>query len=525
MSLTRKVWEGMWTGTAAAILENALRVPRMMIITRVLGPELYGILGVFGMLRETVGMLIQLGTGDAVIRGLAASKAGDRRDRIGATLSAASLIRMVTIGLCILLLFVFEPQVVIFLARYPAVAHVTPGELHWLLRLLLIGVIIQAIEGPFGNALQGFQAWKSLLVVRIIGSFASTGLPIAAALMGFRLLGIVVSQQIAFAVIALAIFHYYVKIVRPILEFPPFQECLREIKPVLAFSLPLILSQLFRLMYNYTDQIMLAGMGSRAEELSYYEVARNAALMLGFVPTLIRTVMFPASAEFFADKNLRRLEALFHFMVKHLFWFLIPFAAWMSALSPQVIAIVAGGKYLPAASALTWLSVMMVMQSFSVPFFTCLVGSFGRTREQFYITVTGGLLNVVLNYLWIPRFGFMGAVYSTACCHVSGFTLACVFLSPHMTLKFPFRFILRAGCCAGIGVIVLYALNQIHPWVALGFCPILYALYLMAMIRLGILDDQDMHYLSRTAPKLSANSWVQRWIMPHVRPTPEDLKL
>jgi O-antigen/teichoic acid export membrane protein len=524
MSLTKKVWEGMWTGTAAAVIENGLRIPRMMVVTRVLGPELYGILGVFGMFRQTAGLFIQMGTGDAVIRGLAASRARDNRLRIGATMGAAALIRLATIGLCVLSLFFFEDRLTDFLARYPAAAHVSPGEIHWLLRLLLIGIAVEALEGPFGNALQGFQAWRALLAVRIVGAVASTGLPILAALLGYRLLGIVVSQQIAFVVIAAAIFYHYLKIVRPALDRPSFRDSLNEIRPVLTFGVPLILSQLFNLIYTYTDQIMLAGM-ARVEELSYYEVARNAALMLVFVPTLLRSVMFPASAEFFADRDVRRLEALFSFMVKHLFWFLIPLAVWMSALSPLAIAIIAGERYLAAAPALSWLAMLMVMRAFGVPFFTCLVGALGRTRDQFLISAAGGGLNVLLNYHWIPRWGFMGAVYATATGHVLSFSLAVLLLRPHMRLRFPLRTITISFSCAALGGLMLQQAHLLSPWLVPVMLPLVIVGYFAGVVRLGLLDTQDMAYLERMIPRALARSAVRRWLQAHLRETPRELKL
>ena len=525
MSLTKKVWEGMWTGTAAAVVENGLRIPRMMVVTRVLGPELYGVLGFFGIVRETLGTFIQMGTGAAVVRSLAASKATKDRRRIGSTIGAAALIRMVTIGLSVFGLFLFENELAGFLAGYPAAAHVPPDEIHWLLRLLLVGIAIQAIEGPFGNALQGFQAWRALLAVRILGAFASAGLPIIAALMGYRLLGIVVSQQIAFAVIALAIFFHYFRIVRSALDRPTFRDAIGEVKPVLAFGIPLILSHLFHLVYTYTDQIMLAGMGKGPEELSFYEVARNAALMLVFVPTLLKSVMFPASAEFFADGNVRRLEALFAFMVKHLFWFLIPLAAWMSVLSPLAIVVIAGDRYLAASPALAWLALLMVMRAFGVPFYTCLVGAFGRTWNQFLISAVGGGLNVLLNYHWIPEYGFMGAVYATATGHVVSFSLAVLFLKPHMRLRFPLRSMGVALFCAAAGGLLLQQAYLLSPWLVPVMLPVVAVGYLAGVVRFGLLNTQDMAYFDRMLPQFLADSSVRRWAASHLRETPEELKI
>jgi O-antigen/teichoic acid export membrane protein len=497
MSLTKKIWDGLWTGTAASVFENLLRIPRMMVMTRILGPEFYGLLGLFGVFREVVGKFIQLGTGDAVIQFLATAKVSQNTKSMGDTMGAAALVRLITICVSLVAFLIYEQDLVVWVKRYPATLHVRPNEMIWLFRVLMVGIVIQALEGPLGNALQGFQAWKSLLVVRIIGAMASTGLPIAAALMGFHLLGIVVAQQLAFGVIALVITYYYWSQVKPHLTRPGVKQILAQLKPVLLFGLPLIFSQFFRLIYTYTDQLMLAGMGKIAAELSYYEVARNAAAMLIFVPALLRSVMFPASAEFYAQKDKTRLQALFTFMVKHLFWFLLPLGACMAVLSPLAIEIIAGEQYLPASKALAWLSLFVVMQSFGVPFFTCLVGSLCRTKDQLYISIAGGGLNVLLNYLWIPTHGFMGAVYATGAGHLLSFSLAYFFLSSHMKLNFPLRSMFISISLTATASGILYLAMQCNFFLVTIVVPVLVCLYFLGLVRFGAFDNQDLGYLMK----------------------------
>jgi O-antigen/teichoic acid export membrane protein len=520
MSLVKKVWDGLWTGTVASVIENLLKIPRMMIITRVLGPEFYGLLGLFSVFREVAGKFIQLGTGDAVIQFLASAKAANDTRRIATTIGAAGLIRICTISISLFVFIFFEKELVVWIKTFPAALHVSAHEMIWLLRLLLIGIFIQAIEGPLGNALQGFQAWKSLLVIRIAGSVSATGFPIIAALMGFHLLGIIIAQQLAFLVVAILICYYYFIKVKKHFNHPALKETINQVKPVLLFGLPLIFSQFFMLIYSYTDQLMLAGMGKAAEELSYYEVARNAALTLTFFPTLLRSVMFPASAEFYAVKDPKRLQALFTFMVKHLFWFMFPLGIWMSVLSPLAIDILAGKQYLPAAQALSWLAVFMVMRSFGVPFFTCLVGSLGRTKDQFYISVAGGLLNIILNYFWIPKYGFMGAVYATGVGHLLGFSMGYLFLLPHMKLNFPFYPMMVAMGLTGLTSFILFWGMTFHFLLVIILLPLMALLYIVGIIRMGMFDRQDVGYFNRfMLPYEKRLSFVQNYLQQYARET------
>jgi len=526
MSLTKKVWEGMWTGTTAAVIENLLRMPRMIITTRLLGPELYGILGVCGVFRDFLGPIIQLGTGDAIIKFLAADNASKDYSHAGAVMRAAGIVRFVMASLIVLIYFLYEKELIAQLATFQAVQNVPLGELFWLGRLLLAGILINAAEGPLGNALSGFQAWRALLVIRIINAIASNALPILAALMGFRLLGIVFSQQISFAILALAITWYFFKIVFPRLQRVKTLTVIATIPPVMKFGLPLIFSQLLYVIQTNTNQIMMVGMNLSANEISYFEVARNIAAMLVFLPNIIRTVMFPAASEFFIDKNIRRLEALFTFMVKNLFWLLLPCAAWTSVLAPFIVEIVSGAQYAPASKALHWLAMASIMRAFAVPFYTCLVGALGQTKKQFYISLVSVMLNIGLSYSLIPVFGYMGTAYTSVISSVVGFILAVIFLSPYMKLNFPARRMLTCMFLVSVTCIILYGGYVTSKILIIPLIPVVASLYIYGIIRLGYFDKQDIDYLNRLfSPVMKRFPFLQKFLERYAIPIREHERL
>ncbi|UZP67555.1 flippase [Desulfovibrio mangrovi] len=526
MGLLHKIWDGVWTGTVASIYEALMKIPRMMVMTRILGPEWYGLLGLFGMARDVAGTFAQLGTGDAIIHHLAAAKAADDTERMGATLGAAGIIRLCTLFVLVLGVVLFRAEFVELAQDLPALASVRPDTLELIIVLLTIGVAVQIIEGPFGNALQGAQAWRALLVVRIINITASTILAIAAALLGLHLIGIVAAQQVGFIITAGVVFWFYLRYVRSTLKSPTFRQSLAEMRPVLLFALPLVLGQLFRYIYTYTDQLMLAAIGKAVAELSYYEVARNAAGMLAFVPTLLRSVMFPAASEFKVGRSLSELEALFAFMSKHLCWIMAPLALWMTAVSSLAIRVVAGEQYAVAAPALSWLAALMVINGFGVSLFTCLVGALGRTREQFVIEASGGGLNVALNYLLIPEYGFMGAVYATVTVKALGLMLGSFLLSRHMRLLFPARQALVCLVSATALGGVLWCAMQLSDWLVFLLLPFVAAGYLWSTVRFGVLDAQDLEYVNRLAGKLLARVAVlQGFVTRHAVPVMDKYRI
>ena len=497
MSLLHKIREGVWTGTAAMVVEYALKIPRMMVMTRFLSPELYGLLSLFGMFRTIVGQFVQFGSGDAVIKFLSSGKAGNEREQMSATMGAAGIIRTATMAVLLVATILFEDQIAIWLRTYPALAVLDRTELLWIIRLLLAGVAIQAAEGPLGNALQGFQAWRTLLVVRIVSALATTILPAAAVLLGFRLVGVVAAQQASFLVVAVMIFISYRRKVAPLLRRVRFAEAWRATPRVFRFGFPLVLSSFFQTLYNYTDQVMLTGMGKMAQELSYYSAGMSLASFIGVVPVLMRNVMFPAASEYGQTREIERLEALLRFMAKHFFWLLLPVAFWGAALSNEILLLISGAAYLPAAPVLGWLAVSRVLVGLGTAVFICLVGALGRTREQFFVSASVGLLNLGLNYLLISRHGYMGAVWATCICRVVGLTLGTYILSRYMRVRPPLR---AMGVCLALSLPLSGGLYAAHLALGLFALPLVLPaalVYGYGIVRLGVFDSQDVEYLER----------------------------
>ena len=508
------------------MVEYALRIPRIMVMTRVLGPEFYGVLGLFAVFREILGKLMGLGTGDAVIQFLAESKKKSEETRMAATLSAANWVRFIMVLFSITLVFFGEDYFVEWISTFPAVSEISIGQLIWLIRLLLIGVFVQAIEAPFGNALQGFQAWRALLVVRILGAFASTLMPIGAALLGFGIVGIVFAQQAAFALMAVFILIAYIKIVRPFLKTPQFREKLTLCREILRFGLPLVFSSFFFMIYTYTDNLMLASMGNGPEDLSFYELARNLTAILLFAPTLIRSVMFPATAEFFSEVNIPRLEALFAFMFKHLFLSMLPVCACFSVFSSVIIQIVSGEKFLEASPGLAFLALLIIFRALGVPLFTCLVGAFRATDKQFIITLIGGILNVILNFFFIPKFGYMGAIYATAIGYFVSLPLGFYFLSKNMKIIVPWKTLLSSVIACVFIVAVLELCLRFNLFLAIGFIPFMGLLYAYLVIRWGAFDMQDFERASFIIERIPSKLvFVKNFLFRNAKPVTKGLQL
>ncbi|MEP6680123.1 MAG: oligosaccharide flippase family protein [Chloroflexota bacterium] len=91
---------------------------------------------------------------------------------------------------------------------------------------------------------------------------------------------------------------------------------------------------------------------------------------------------------------------------------LLVLAVGISALAPEIVNVVATSRYAQAANVIPVVAFASVFQGLYTMFVTAIF-FMKRTAQLAAFTVSAALLNVALNFIFIPRIGIMGAAWST----------------------------------------------------------------------------------------------------------------
>ena len=179
---------------------------------------------------------------------------------------------------------------------------------------------------------------------------------------------------------------------------------------LLRDSWPLILSSMAVMIYMRIDQIMVKNMiGSDA--VGQYSVAVRISELWYFIPTVISTSLLPAiinAKKQGVELYHKRLQQLFTLLV----WIGISIALPMTFLSGWLINLLYGEAYEQAGGVLSiyiWSGIFVALGVASGKWYlteNLLMLAFWRT---FY----GMLVNIVLNLLFIPKYGMKGAAIAT----------------------------------------------------------------------------------------------------------------
>lgn len=179
---------------------------------------------------------------------------------------------------------------------------------------------------------------------------------------------------------------------------------------LLKDSWPLFLSGIVISIYMKVDQVIIKQLlGS--EEVGQYAAATRLSEAWYFIPMVIASSLFPA---IISAKNqskelyYSRLQKLYDLMV----WMSIAIALPMTFLSDTIVNIVYGSQYNEAGSVLMihiWTGVFV----FLGVAFSGYLSVENLTKKAFYRTLLGAILNVILNYILIPKYGINGSAIAT----------------------------------------------------------------------------------------------------------------
>lgn len=184
----------------------------------------------------------------------------------------------------------------------------------------------------------------------------------------------------------------------------------QRVKTLLADSWPLMLSGMAIMVYMRIDQIML-GQLLGDESVGIYTAAVKISEIVYFIPMSIAASAFPAIVEVRKrDEALyyRRLQRLYDLMVALSLAVALP----VTFLSDWMVTFLFGSAYRAAGPVLAihiWAGVFVFL---------------GVAGSKWYIvenlqkisllnTSLGAAANIVLNYIFIPRWGVAGAAWAT----------------------------------------------------------------------------------------------------------------
>ena len=397
-----------------------------VVVSRFLGPEALGLL-TLGLTLVTIATIVAcLGVDQGIIYFVARAQPVDApaapavvEDRSEARPAAAAPAAPAAIRTALLVAAAGGLTVggLAWLLAAPTAEVVFDSEqLAPILLVLVPAIPVAAVFSVALGALQGsFRVVHRAIIEWIASPLLTLGLAVVLLFAGRGVDGVVVAYLAAWSAMATVAVALVLRVrgaTRPLI-----------FGPLLALSLPLMLSLLTGYLLFHIDVLMLGALTS-VREVGLYSAATRLALPLFLVLDSVARAFAPLAAHLYSQSRVDRLASVYAATTEWIMAINVPAGLLIVLLAEPLLALF-GAEFVAATGALRVLAVGIVLATACGGAASVLTMTRWQ-RLEMADNLLLLLLNVILNLLLVPRFGALGAALATASSATTVYTLKVV---------------------------------------------------------------------------------------------------
>lgn len=389
MSTSRRIAKNTSLLFASSLLQKVLSLVIVIIVARALGAAGFGIYSLVFSFVFIFAVLLELG-----LHILAVREGAKDLSLLPRLLGDFLLIKVFLAAFAFLLIWFFS--FVLF-----------PDPLTFRLVLIAaVSLVLDSFAGIFRSFFYAVEKMEFDLYTNFVYKALALAFTLVFFYMGFGVTGFVAAMALAslFNLLSGAFFAV-LKVAKPVFVFD-----FARLKKWAVFSLPFCFIGLVSAIFANIDIVMVSFFRG-ALETGFYSAAVRLTSSLAFAPVAFIASIFPVMSKMFARKNLA-----FGFVVskswKYVLLFILPTAIFITIFSGEIIGLIYGEGFLPAATALTIL-VWFAFFNFQNIVFSTALNSAGKEKKVFKALSSATMLNIAFNLFMIPVWGFVGAAFSS----------------------------------------------------------------------------------------------------------------
>lgn len=175
----------------------------------------------------------------------------------------------------------------------------------------------------------------------------------------------------------------------------------------LSYNIPLIPHYLAMIILGQSDRLMIkefCGEGSAG----IYSLAYQISMMMNIVFNAINSSFVPRSYSLLRDKELKVLRE----ETKQLVILGLAITILAVLVAPECVLFMGGEKYMNAIYVLPPVCISVFI-TFYYSFFSGIEFYFSRTKSVMIASSLSAITNIVLNWIFIPKYGYYAAGYTT----------------------------------------------------------------------------------------------------------------
>ncbi len=394
-----KFVQGTGTNFIGSIIGLLLALIVNVMVARFYSVSEYGLYAIVLLILSFSLRFATMGLGEGSTRFISYHRGKNEKEKIKGTIISTLIIASISSIATAILFF--------FLADFIAIKIFHIDELSNLIKIISIAIPFWIFLNLIIGFFRGFERTREkIFFMDLIINLFRVGIFIFIIFLGLSLSYIIFAYTLSIIITFLATFLYF---------FKKIPDSIRKVKaefnfkPLLSFSLPILISTIGWFIFAAANKIML-GILKSDYEVGIYNVADSVAANLTIFLSSSVFIFLPIATSLFA-RNKNELKRYYQVVTKWIFMLTFPFIVVILLFPITVISIIFGEKYISATLALQLLTLGASITIATGPNNDTII-VLGKTKLIMFLSLFGAALNICLNYLMIPLFSYNGAAFS-----------------------------------------------------------------------------------------------------------------
>ena len=259
---------------------------------------------------------------------------------------------------------------------------------------------------------RGVEKARGQIIIESLSNQLLKLLFIAVAIgIGFQTAGVAIGWVAASVVSAVVAVYYLIRLGLFSSGFE-YNTAISHIRPLLLFSLPLMVSEsLWRLM-KQADNFLL-GYFHPSQIVGIYDATFLISRVMFFIPIPFSFLFLPIFSDLYENESKNKRLVFYRLVTKWMVFLVLPIYFSILFFSQELMMLLYGRDYVIGAPVLIVLAtgyVIHLVFGLNIGALTAI----GQTDKVLYGNSAGFVANLLLNIILIPRFGMLGAAFASA---------------------------------------------------------------------------------------------------------------
>lgn len=226
------------------------------------------------------------------------------------------------------------------------------------------------------------------------------------------------------------------------------------------FSFPLVVGNLAYWVLALSDRYMLEFFRGAWEVGIYsasYEIGEKSISLLVSLFTLSAG---PIAINIWEKEGEEKSRIFNTNLTRYFLLICLPATIGLSVLAKPILDVLTGQEYFMGYTILPFIALSIFLNG-SMTGFGIGLSYFKKTKYIMWSLTIGGLVNIGLNFIFVPKYGYIAAAITTLIGYIIMVMIEIYFSRKFFIWQFPFKSMYKMICASGIMGVSIYYLNNI----------------------------------------------------------------